>query len=500
MFSITKSSGKVSEMKKSIRFLTLVLALLLCATVFASCADKTPTESTTVAQTEDPDPYAKRFAKADYNGDTFMIYARESTSYSHKGIYANEQNGDYINDETLKRNQAVEAKYNIKFAIKTREDPYNTVTKEVKSDIVDYDLILDRRNVLASLITSGLLYNWNALDIDMDVSWWDSNCKKGYDLVGKNYFAVNDVSIRNLADARFLYFNKEIVEDYALENPYDLVDKNQWTLDKYCELVKAVSNPGADKNTLGVYGMLREDNQYNGNHMFMITACGISYLRYEDDNLVCNIDGSNLLKLQDIVDKLSAVYTSDYSKTYDEVDQIDKSTGYENMFEKGRGNFASGHFLFVQNGMGEAETFQDMPKGFGVVPNPKYSTDQENYYHKVDVSSLIWAIPNIQSVDKERIANVTDYWAYVSSTTVMAVFYEVVTKSKNVDEITAGKNLDIIKNSVAYELGDIFDYGISNNVDQGYHAGNVARYFTSAQIRNFNRQIDRLNQEIYELD
>jgi len=487
-------------MKKLLRFLTLVLALLLCVAVFASCADNNTPKDTVKTEVEDDDPLAKRFKDANYNGTTFTIYAREDTSYSHKGIYATEQTGDLINDETLVRNQAVETKYNIKFDLIADHTPNATIAADVRSGMVEYDLVLDCRKLMAGCITSGYFYDWNSLGIDMSVSWWDSNCKEGYDINGKLYYAVNDVSIRNLADARFLYFSKQIVSDYGLANPYDLVDNNQWTLDKFVELTKSVSNPGADNKTLGVYGLLREVGRENGNHMHLITGCGISYVRWEDGQMVCNIDGNTVEKLQDIVDKLSTVLNKDYAKSYSDVDQIDTSTGYSNMFEKGRANFASGHFLFVQNGMGEADLFQDMKEGFGVVPNPKYNSDQEKYYHKVDCYSLIWAIPNVPDlINLDRLATVTDYWAYQSSLTVMPSFYEVVTKSKNADEAIAGKNLDIVKNSIYFEIGDLFDFGISEAIDEGFNNSAMGRYFNSTAMKRFNKQLEQINNTIMDL-
>jgi len=481
-------------MKKSFRLLTLVMALILCAAVFASCGETGKTTTTTQAQAQDTTPTGPSFPTADYNGETFTVYVREASTYTHAGIYAEEQDGDIINDQTLKRNQAVEAKYNMKFAIKTADNPSSKIEADLQSDSVDYDLILDRRSYLASKITTGALADWSTLGIDMTTEWWDENAKTGYGIGDKFYLAVNDVSYANLSGARFLYFGKQVVSDYNLTSPYDLVANNQWTLDKFCELVKQVSNTQTEG--LGVYGMLRETGSSNGNHMHLMTGCGVTFVRNADGKLVSNIDDSFISKLQDITDKLKTVLTKDYTLTYDEVDKLDTQKGDLSKWDNGRRNFAEGHFLFVQSGMGVANMFKDMKEGFGVVPNPKYTTDQERYYHKIDRYSLIWAIPNAASVNKDRIAVITDYWAYESTDTVMSAFYEVVTKSKNVDESTAQANLDTIKATIAYEVGDLFEFGITSAINDGYEAGSMSRKFSTNAIKAINNVIEKVNTQI----
>ena len=337
-------------MKKTIRIAALLLALLMCVGVLASCGDtNSNTTSTTVAQSQNVDPASTEpaFPTANYNGDTFTIYARNASTYGHSGIYAEEQTGDVVNDQTLKRNQKVEAKYNIKFAIKEASDPYKTLETDIRSDSVDYDLLLDRRSSLKNPILSGLLQDWHTTSVDFSSPWWDANCAVGYDINGKMYMAVNDVSTANLTSARFLYFNKKVVDDYHLDNPYTLVKDNQWTLDNYINMVKSVSNPSEVEGELGVYGMLRETGASNGNHMHFMTGCGITLVKFVDGQIASNVDDSMILKMQDITDKLSTVLTKDYTMTYGEVADIDKSTGDLNNYNKGRRNFAEGHFLFV---------------------------------------------------------------------------------------------------------------------------------------------------------
>ncbi|MBQ7930091.1 MAG: hypothetical protein IJ334_03640, partial [Clostridia bacterium] len=38
-----------------------------------------------------------------------------------------------------------------------------------------------------------------------------------------------------------IFFNKNLIEDYNFENPYELVYNGEWTIDKFCEMATAVT-------------------------------------------------------------------------------------------------------------------------------------------------------------------------------------------------------------------------------------------------------------------
>ena len=147
--------------------------------------------------------------------------------------------------------------------------------------------------------------------------------------------------------------------------------------------------------------------------------------------------------------------------------------------------------------MGVADQFTSMTDGLGVVPNPKYNADQTRYYHMVDKFSLIWAIPKADNIDLDRLATISDYWAYCSTDTVMESFYEVVTKGKRTQDPTAGENLDIVKSTITYELAGIFDLGLTDALDEGYTSKNVSAQFSNnraiaTKITNLNNSLDAL--------
>ena len=248
---------------------------------------------------------------------------------------------------------------------------------------------------------------------------------------------------------------------------------NNWVLDEFLKMVQGVNDPGPD-GTLGTYGLLRETGASNGNHMHLLTGCGIYQTQRDAEGGFVLGVSENLDKVQTITDKLRAVFEAPGNTlTYSETNKLSTVSGtYKNDYDRGRASFAEGHFLFVQNGMNIANQFAEMADDYGVLPNPKYNRDQENYAHKMDKYSLIWGMPNApDAVDTERVATVTDFWAYQSMVHVMPAYYDITIKTKRVNEVTASENLDIIKATIVYEPIELFGIQIAEMINTCYTAG-----------------------------
>lgn len=145
-----------------------------------------------------------------------------------------------------------------------------------------------------------------------------------------------------------------------------------------------------------------------------------------------------------------------------------------------------------------SDQFKDMSKGFGIAPNPKYDSEQENYYHKMDKYSLIWAIPNSKNLDVERVGVVMEYWAYQSSRTVMPAFYEVVIKFRRASDPDAHEMLDIIKGSIRYDVSELFQTAITTTIWKGYTSGNLSSMW-SQNKKSIDAAISVFYQKISEL-
>ena len=78
---------------------------------------------------------------------------------------------------------------------------------------------------------AGRLHNLkNMTYIDLEKPWWIQNAASALSVGGKLYFAVNDIMIMNNDCTSAIVFNKRLIEDNNLPDPYARQD-GSWTID-----------------------------------------------------------------------------------------------------------------------------------------------------------------------------------------------------------------------------------------------------------------------------
>ncbi len=489
-----------------IKVAALILTLLILVS-FMGCTTNPETENDTSVPTtselieETTADNTPVFPEADYGEADFIVYARSSNAGSYRGMYIVSDNlGDTMSEAVFLRNLAVEEKYNVKFSTMEEDKPYEKIRTFLQSGDIPFDLVLDRRSYLGSLAQEGCLYNFNNLEhVDFSQDYWDSNAARDYEIAGKLFFMASDISVSNLAGARFFYFNKQLIEDYNLDNPYDLVHNNKWTLDKFLAMVQSVSTDNGDGiwNAEDTYGLLAEEGASNGNIMHLLVGCGIRFTEVNPDGtLITNAYNEKTLNIMSAV--ANVLLKNNYSITYQQASAGADTSGFPNIFDYGRSLFTQDRFLFIQGNMGVAHQFKDMKSDYGVLPNPKLDETQESYYHKMDKYSLIWAIPNCD-MDYDRLGIIMEYWAYQSSKTVMPAYYEITIKTKRVHEETASQMLDLIKSTILYDLSEPYGTDIATVLYNGYVNSSLASTWTSNK-KLIDKELEILYNRIKNLD
>lgn len=312
-----------------------------------------------------------------YDGAALKIlYYEPNTTYGERYLEAKEMDGEVINDAIFTRNADIEDKYDIFFDMTESNTP-DTASKKIIMAGDPLDLIWMSMTGCASLAMQNYLYNLaDAPYFNFSKSYWDFNSIEQLSIHGIAYMAVNDISPSMLSGARFIFFNKYLIEQYSLENPYTLVDTNKWTIDNYFNMVRSVS---ADLNGDSImdhndrYGMLTEDC----NLRFLLHGFGVRLTGNNADGeleltFMNDFTVTAFEKLRTILlDKTITLNYNDISKTAD-------ITGFDHVFAYARGAlFASDHFLFLQNGANIIdESLRTMEHDFGIVPNPKYDSSQ----------------------------------------------------------------------------------------------------------------------------
>ncbi len=488
---------------------TKILAMLLClAMLLPACAkdepadDKTPTSDSPKQETPapaegetEPDPESAeaeterkpvpQTTLQEFGNKDFKVVCRGASTYRLTDVYADEILGELINDIVYERNTGLEDQMKFHFVFNIQPDAAGFVEKDVEAGTGEVDVVVDSVNSLFRIGADNALYNWRTLpNVDGTTPWWDAKSFE-MSIANRLYVVNNDISTSTTANARFLYFNKEIHQVNNLKNPYEMVDQGTWTWDEFETMVNAVSEDLDGNGTMDGhdrYGLLYEVPS------FFWTGCEVLLTTKDENdipviNCVSERSVDILARIRELEKNAKNVIS------YDNVARGQDTSGFAHVWNFGRSLFAGGQFLFVQNGAGVASQFTEMQDPYGILPNPKYDETQTEYYHLIDPYACAWAISS-QVKDIHMVETIMDHWAYNSAELIDA-FYETTMKGRRLDAPDDARMLDLIRTTIRYEIAEAYDIGISKFVQSAYTSGNMMSAYKS-QGRMIEKQLGRL--------
>ena len=257
---------------KSNRIVSLTLASLLA--LLCSCGGTASDSNVTSAANNDDSSTVSEesnwydsLGDRDFKKRTITVLSRDETAnwvQSFLEMGSCEQNGETLNDAIIKRNRLVEEKYNLTLEITNDYNAANILKSSVLSGEQIADIVILSLASLSQLNDQGLLYDLTQSSyLDFSQPWWDQNAAG--DLALKNHltFMVGDLTPMTGQGTWLMYFNKDLIEKYNLDDPYELVDNNLWTGDTMFGMAKKVSsdlNGDAAFDELDQYGLLVQND------------------------------------------------------------------------------------------------------------------------------------------------------------------------------------------------------------------------------------------------
>ena len=496
------------------RFLALVLTVLMLLPAMVACAsddagkpaDSTPPAEGTqapasTAPTSTEPEFKPTLPEVRYDGEELVIVHRspDETYYAEIYIQAEERNGDLLNDAVYKRNTTMEEKYGIDIVSVIEANPQNAISVAAQAQSDEYDIAFPKMKSINAITTSGYLYNLHDLDhVDFTKPYWDTNFDQDITLYGKLYAMVSDISLMTLIGTRGIIFNRDLAKENNLEDPYDLVKNNQWTLDKMIEMSLAVSadldgNQAFDD--LDQYGMLTESSNFR----YMVIASGVDlFTRDADGNPIVGFMNEKSIS---VIEKLRSIYNDEtHAIAYESLKNTAGAAALDGAYwSYGRKIFANGQILFVQNGassMNQIASFE-MSQEYGILPNPKYDSAQQRYYHAPDEETTVLVVPSANN-DYDRLGVLLEDLAYYSSQTILPTYYETVIKIRRAPVPEVAEMLDIIKNSIAYNLGLVYSVDAYSVINNASTSGNIASVFRTGEKR-INALIKKVGEAVKDL-
>jgi len=383
------------------------------------------------------------FSSENNGGKTFNILSTVHAAYEY---VAEEQTGDLVEDAIYERNLAVEELLGIKFNMITapghwvdRASFNNLITNSVMAGDGAYDLISGTTVCVIPIASEGVFINVNEMPgIDLTKPWWVQGMSDDLSINGILYGFIGDASLSLYKDLSVIYFNKQMIDDYSLQSPYELIGEDKWTLDKMFEIASVA---GADLNGDGAWKSTDDRFDFIFHNVPMRTfqtSTEFTVIDYDDDNTP-------------FISPLSDSDISLYDKMYtflmlDNVWGVDVSDHNEiaSIFADNRSMLMCGFIYYT-------EYLRDMENDYGIVPLPKRDENQDNYHTQIGTSTSMFFIP-ITTNSEELTSKVCEALSYYSYANVVPVYYETALKEKYARDTEVKEMLDIIRDTAMLDF------------------------------------------------
>lgn len=449
----------------SVILVNLILLVLMCSCVNANEQSKETTNAAltatdTVVETENPfdqNGFLKDSLPADMNLGGRVVTTLYWSDVEHEEFKSETLSGDLVNDAIFNRNSKVEDRLNIELEYIGRPGNVNNLSgysEYAKSNILagtnDFDIIASYSRTTAYLAANNFTENlFDFENLDFSKPWWPEDLTKTATIKNKMLFCSGDISANMLYMMYVTFFNKSLLDQYSLENPYELVEKNEWTIDKMFSMTRDTYidlNTNQQKDAADQFGLI--DTNRNLDALFI--GSGLITIEKDENDVpvISPLFGSE--KTQNLVTKVCTAYYSTNDCLYNN----DAKAALES-YGAGRGIF------IVERSRLSFSRLTPSGIDYGIVPVPKYDTEQTNYITHIGFPYTLYAIP-IGLIDPENVASVLECLASESYRQVTPAVFELSMKTKYSNDDISSKMFDIARETVSFDLGILYCTSLNN--------------------------------------
>ena len=437
------------------RLLTL---LTLTALLLASCAEAaveppvTSEDSTpdTTAETAIPAPEAY-----DFGGRKFTFLDSKWGSYSpldYIDIAVEEQNGETFNDAVFDRMTAMKDKYSCEvdhFTVDGDSAALSALSRSVMAGDSDYDAVFLRGRILGGAYTSDCLTDMSAVPhIDLTKPWWDAGFSDSV-RIGKFQPALIGYTTTNHMNAVWtVCFNKKLISENKLDDPYRLVSDGKWTFDKAIEMSASVARD-LDGNTVMDGNDLWGINHTCDTIIGILNSCGVDIAEVSGGKLALTINSQK--SVERMTDILTKLFNEDYAMDTLVRDRM-KSVGSDGDF------FAENKVLFLFTATHLVGQLRQMEIDFGMLPYPKYSEEEDYRSSTAGIFLSMTGVPKSVG-DLDETGRFLELFAYEGWRLLKPAFYENVLVGKLARDEESRGTLEYIYGNLTYDAGNILNIG-----------------------------------------
>ncbi|MBQ8439079.1 MAG: hypothetical protein IJX19_00315 [Clostridia bacterium] len=462
--------------QKITRLLLILLALAMVLSTFAACTTDNEGDVAATGGNEDStepindgiqhggkwdgwaldeNGYIMDKLPEDMNFEDEFVILADSGQQGH--FYATEEDTAPVKQSIYSRNSTVEERLGITMIWKF--DTKSNIVKLSEVDIQnthEYDCVVSYNLTPYSMANKGYLHNLkDTTNLNLEAPWWPEEFLSSMLYKDQIYALVDNASFGTVTNLSCIFFNNDLLEAKKLESPYDLVNKNEWTIPKLKEMIKDTYE---DKNGNGtpeggtggdLYGLVtstkaRITSWYYG------AGLRFSYIN-DAGELVFNNDVEDATKrIEAIVD----LFSSGDALVHEPVGQY-------RMF-----NEQLAYFYLSVVTMATYMIDNGISVNYGVVPNPKFDSSQSRYYTHVPNTHDAWYL--LKGVkDEECSSAFIEAMASEAYRQVNPVFFETTLKVRYAPDEKLAAMYDIIRESITFDFVYLYKSVMGSGIDEG---------------------------------
>lgn len=401
-----------------------------------------------------------------FGGETLTFYSRKYNGAWSSDLIADREDGTVVNDAVYKRNATLSALYSVNFEqIESgKRDCLDDFIKVISSGDTEIHAAYLGLSDAATAAQRGYLLDMTQLDnINLEGEWWTQSLNKAWSIGHSQYFATGAITTVDDQAIRTMFFNKDIIEEHGLKTIYELVYDNEWVYDKlfeYAEIAKKDDGDGqvSLNDTFGVCAQR--------SFGFMMTMSSGEMLVSKDaDDYPVIAANSSATRFIEVVSYLTEKI-SDNDSVYQGDDTVIRDL------------FGNDQSLFYAEVLMHAQTMRvNYEVNFGIIPMPKYNSEQENYYqYSTGRNTTVIAFPNtVTGSELDMATFLVEAMAIESVNTVKPAYYDICLKGRYAGDANDVNMLDIVTTSVATDYAEIYAWG-------GFHSKVQEAITTGAPI------------------
>ncbi len=472
---------KRTNLKKLLSFLLAVMLIFSTLLSFSSCADDFPED-----EKDDEQSHKKRpvIQPPNYEGYTFT-FLTDNSQPNKSFIVAESETSEILSDAITKRNDALAKKYNITIAHKRVNVVTTEVENAVNSGVIDFDAILATSSDLTHLAVKGMLCDLNSLDLNFEQQawidmYWSLNANEQLAFGDKLYFTNCDLNVHSFGYVMF--FNKYLIEEYNLTSPYEMIKNNTWTIDNWAELVKTANQniiEWQDKYPSSPLLDTRSVVFDNNTPKVFAYSSEIRATTNDKSGTIQTTLFDNRTSLAAVYEKLCQLFEAEFCIPYDS-DSIK--------------NFEQDKIIFMIKDASFTDLSNTMEHEYGIVPIPKFDSDQKDYMTLYPENGYLFALPSLMP-DPDRTVTIIEDMNYYSSFIIKPTWFDVLLTRRYARDDESEMTLRTLYENRIYDIGLYNDLGgidsVVFNMNDVTDCNIVEKYNSYKQ--KIQEEIDSLN-------